>query len=187
MAIPVIPLMLVGVGVFVLGRRRRSGRAKDKEQAEPKVPFITPHKVVFVPPEDRPPKGSGGQPGQPCKAKNGRGAWDDMGLCKRFWIDGDTDDAIRRLAREEWEARGRPSFSNMCLAVDDGSGDELAAPKPNPIFTAIVATALQRYYDVGPLFPPTTATQFNQPTSPYWVHEAWAKAVAVVRQELCEL
>ena len=188
MAIPVIPLMLIGVGVFVFGRRRRSSSRNDAQaeqpQQEPQTPFIF-QTVTFIPPEDRPPPGPSGQPGQPCDTKEGKGAWDDVGLCKTFWIDGDTDDAIRRLAREEWEARGRPSFSTMCLAVSDPTGGELDTYKPNPVFTEIVAAALQRYYDVGPLFPPKVALQFNDPTSPYWVHEAWAKASAVVTQELC--
>ncbi len=181
MAIPMLPLVLLGVGVLVLGRRKRSG----KKKGEPKAPLVI-QTAVFVPPKDGAPPGSSGAPGQPCDAEGGYGAWDDLGACKTFWIDGDTDDAIRRLAREEWEARGRPSFSKLCLAVDDPGGGELAPQKENPLFVAIVSAALERYYDVGSLFPPKVAFGVDDPTSPYWVHRAWAMANAVVREELCD-
>jgi hypothetical protein len=184
MAIPVIPLVIVGVGLVVFGRRKR--KPKKRGDAEPEAPAIPIKTLVFLPPtEPQAPTGPSGQPGQPCKADDGAGAWDELGACKTFWIEGDTDEAIRRLAREEWEARGRPSFSKMCLMVPDPTGGELAPPKANPIFVEIVAAALQRYYDVGPLFPPKVALQFDDPVSPYWVQEAWARAQAVVQQELC--
>jgi hypothetical protein len=182
MAIPVLPLVVVGVGMLVLRRRKRS----TKKQGEPEIPLGPVQTFVFIPPEGRAPTGPSGQPGQPCKGKGGDGAWDDLGACKTFWIDGDTDDAIRRLAREEWEARGRPGFSELCLMVNTPMDDELAPPQPNPQFVEIVAAALGRYYDVGPLFPPTVAFGANDPTSPYWVHKAWAKATAVVSKELCD-
>lgn len=181
MAIPVIPLVLLGVGVFVFSRRKRSSKKTGDETALKLIPV----KAVFIPPEDRAPSDPSGAPGQRCEPKDGEGAWDDLGLCKTFWIDGDTDDAIRRLAREEWEARGRPASSEMCLAVSDPLSGELGTYKDNPLFTEIVAAALGRYYDVGPVFPPA-AQEFNKPVSPYWVQQAWARATAVVRKELCE-
>src|SRR5262245_21876399 len=110
MAIPIVPLVVLGVGMLVLRRRRRT--AKKKGEAEPQVPLLPVQTVVFIPPKDRAPVGPSGQPGQPCKGVDGAGAWDDLGACKTFWIDGDTDEAIRTLAREEWDARGRPGFSD---------------------------------------------------------------------------
>lgn len=184
MAIPVIPLVVLGVGLVVFGRRKRSG--KKKSEGEPAAPVVPIKTVIFIPPKDPAPTGPSGQPGQPCESREGEGAWDDLGACKTFWIDGETDEAIRRLAREEWEARGRPGFSKLCLMVDDPTGGELATPQANPLFVEIVVAALERYYDVGPLFPPTVAFEFDQPVSPYWVHKAWAKASEVVRQELCD-
>ena len=89
------------------------------------------------------------------------------------------------MAHEEWEARGRPTFSDLCVAVPDPAGGEFAPPKDNPQLVEIVVACLRRYYDVGPVFPPTDRNQINEPTSPYWVHKAWAKAYAIVRRELC--
>lgn len=183
MAFPIVPLVVLGVGVMALRRRKRAPKKKSEGASD--VPLGPVHTVVFVPPKNPAPTGPSGEPGQPCKAADGEGAWDDLGVCKTFWIDGATDEAIRTLAREEWTARGRPSFSDMCLMVDDPSGGELAPPKENPLFVEIVATALERYYDVGSLFPPTVALKAGEPTSPYWVHQAWAKATAVVFKELC--
>jgi len=184
MAIPVIPLLIVGVGVMAFGRRRRS--TKKKDDAEPKPPVVPIKTVVFLPPKEPvAPTGPSGHAGQSCEGKGGDGAWDDLGQCKTFWFDGSTDEAIRQLARKEWEARGRPSFSEMCLMVDPPTDDELAPPQPNPIFEEIVAAALERYYDVGPLFPPKHAFQFDDPVSPYWVHRAWARATDVVFKDLC--
>lgn len=182
MAIPVLPLVLLSIGVFAFRRRRRASK---KIEEEPLVlgPVVP---VVFIPPEDRePPQDPSKQPGKPCSTAEGKGAWDELGECKTFWIDGATDEAIRELAREEWEARGRPGFSDLCLAVYDPLSGELGTHEANPRFTEIVAAVLQRYYDVGPLFPPAEAHGFEDPTSPYWVHEAWARASHVVRQELC--
>lgn len=183
MAIPVIPLVIVGVGLVVFGRRKR--KTKKKGETEPQPPVVPVQTTVFLPPKPTAPTGPSGHAGQPCEGKDGDGAFDELGACKTFWFDGSTDEAIRNLARVEWEARGRPSFSEMCLMVDDPTGGELATPQPNPIFVEIVAAALERYYDVGPLFPPTVAFQFDDPVSPYWVHQAWAKATAVVQKELC--
>lgn len=184
MALPIVPLVVFGVGVLVLRRRKRPAK-KSEPGTPPKIPLVPLHTVVFIPPKNTQPQGPSGDPGQPCKAADGEGAWDDLGACKTFWIDGSTDEAIRQLGRQEWEARGRPGFSELCLMVEDPTDGELAPPKPNPIFAEIVAAALQRYYDVGPLFPPKVQHQFNEPTSPYWVHKAWAKATAVLSKELC--
>lgn len=184
MAIPMLPLVLVGVGVFVFSRRKRVA----KKKGETKAPFVI-QTAVFIPPSDREPtvsSGSSNEPGQHCDGEGGYGAWDELGECKTFWIDGETDDAIRKLAREEWEARGRPSFSQLCLAVDDPTDGEFTPQKENPLFVAIVSSALQRYYGVGPLFPPKVASGFDDPTSPYWVHRVWAVANAVVSKELCD-
>lgn len=183
MAVPIIPLVIVGMGLLVLGRRKRPA----KKKAEGELPAVPFHTVVFLPPkEPAAPTGPSGQAGRPCEGKGGDGAFDELGSCKTFWVDGDTDEAIGRLAREEWEARGRPRASEMCFMVDDPLGGELSTPKANPIFVEITAAALERYYDVGALFPPKVATQFDEPVSPYWVQKAWAKASAVVRRELCE-
>lgn len=184
MAIPFVPLVVVGVGVLVFRRRRRAAKKTTSEPAHD-MPILPVKTVVFIPPKDNAPPGPSGQPGQPCKAADGEGAWDDLGACKTFWIDGDTDEAIRKLAREEWEARGQPGFSELCLTVHDPVGGELAPPKPSPVFVEIVTAALERYYDVGPVFPPTVTTTATGPTSPYWVHKAWAKAAAAVTKELC--
>ena len=182
MGFPVLPLLLLGVGVLALRRRTRTAKKATKDELPP--PVLIP--VVYIPPQDRePPKRPSLQPGQPCDAPDGRGAWDELGECKTFWIDGVTDDAIRQLARQEWEARGRPGFSDLCLAVQDELGGELEAPDANPRMTEIVAAALQRYYGVGSLFPPTEAHGGHEESSPYWVHEAWARAHHVVWQELC--
>jgi hypothetical protein len=183
MPIPIVPLVVLGVGVLVFRRRKRA--AKKTGDKAPEAPFVPINTVVFLPPKDRAPTGPSGQPGQPCKATDGEGAWDDLGACKTFWVDGETDEAIRALVREEWEARGRPGFSDLCFMVEDPSGGELAPPIDNPTFVAIVVAALSRYYDVGPLFPPTVANVSGEPTSPYWVHKAWAQASAVAREELC--
>ena len=182
MAFPILPLLLLGVGVLAL---RHKGRTKRPKREEPKPTPIQAY--VWVPPEPhREPPRSGGEPGRPCEASDGEGAWDRDGTCKTFWIDGQTDEAIRQLARQEWEARGRPTFSELCLAVPDPAAGEFAAPQDNPRLVEIVVAALRRYYGVGPVFPPTEGTQGNEPTSPYWVHKAWAKALALVRRELCE-
>ena len=181
MAFPILPLLLLGVGVLAL---RHKGRTKRPKREEPKSTPIQAY--VWVPPEPhREPPRSGGEPGRPCEASDGEGAWDRDGTCKTFWIDGQTDEAIRQLARQEWEARGRPGFSDLCLAVQDEPGGELEAPDANPRMTEIVAAALQRYYGVGSLFPPTEAHGGHEASSPYWVHEAWARAHHVVWQELC--
>lgn len=183
MAIPIIPLVVLGVGVLVVRRRKRAAKKTNDKPSEPL--FVPLNTVVFVPPKGTAPTGPSGQPGQPCKAADGEGAWDDLGACKTFWVEGETDEAIRRLAREEWEARGRPGFSDLCLAVEEPMGGELAPPVASPAFVEIVVAALERYYDVGPLFPPTVAVEPNDATSPYWVHKAWAKATVAVREELC--
>ena len=183
MAIPILPLILLGVGAFALRRRRRPSKNKGTDETEPPI-----QTVVYVPPPvGEAPQGPSGEPGQPCDASDGQGAWDDLGHCKTFWIDEVTDEAIARLAREEWEARGQPGFSDLCLMVEDPVGGPLAAPKDNPRFVEIVSACLQRYYDVGALFPPTDVHGSNDPNSPYWVHEAWARANTVVRKELCGL
>lgn len=181
MAIPILPLVVLGVGVLAIRRRKRA--AKKTSNDAPKAPFV--HTVVFLPPKGTAPTGPSGQAGQSCKAPDGEGAWDDLGACKTFWIDGQTDDAIRALAREEWEARGRPGFSELCLAVNDPTGGEYASTMASPVFVDIVVAALERYYEAGPVFPPTVGNQADEPTSPYWVHKAWAKATAAVRKELC--
>lgn len=185
MAIPLLPLLLLGVGVYALRRRRRSSTPKGETDPDAwtKVPV---HSVVFVPPSaGEAPQGPSGAPGQPCDAPDGWGAWDEQGQCKTFWIDGETDDAIARLAREEWESRGRPTFSELCLMVPDPLGGELAPPVDNPLLVQIVASALQRYYGVGSLFPPKSAYGWTDEVSPYWVQRVWAEANAVVRKELC--
>ena len=117
MAIPIVPLVVLGVGVLVLRRRKRSSKTTEGG-TKPKVPIVSLSTAVFIPPKDRHPTGPSGDPGQPCTPPDGEGAWDDLGACKTFWIDGDTDDAIRALAREEWDARGRPGFSDLCLMVE---------------------------------------------------------------------
>ena len=119
MAVPIIPLVIVGMGLLVLGRRKRPA----KKKAEGELPAVPFHTVVFLPPkEPAAPTGPSGQAGRPCEGKGGDGAFDELGSCKTFWIDGDTDEAIGRLAREEWEARGRPRASEMCFMVDDPLG-----------------------------------------------------------------
>ncbi len=183
MAIPVIPLLLIGAGVLVFRKRRRTAKKTTEPEPLPGGPIQT---LVFIPPEDRePPKRPSEQPGQPCETAEGQGAWDEQSECKTFWIDGETDEAIRRLAREEWEARGQPSFSELCLAVYDQTSGELGTHEANPRFTEIVVAALQRYYGTGAVFPPTEANAGHLPTSPYWVHEAWARAHRVIHKELC--
>ncbi len=180
MAIPILPLLLIGVGVFAL--RRRRSKSKKTDEWTP-GPIQT---LVFVPPSTGDaPDGPSGEPGQICDANDGEGAWDEQGHCKTFWIDGETDEAIARLAHEEWEARGRPKFSELCLMVQDPVGGELAPPEDNPLFVQIVVAVLQRYYGVGSVFPPISAKGPTDETSPYWVHKAWAKASVVVRRELC--
>lgn len=181
MAFPIIPLVLVGAGVYVL-RQRRAKRKKKVEE-----PGIGPiQTVVFVgPPKGPAPEGPTGAPGQPCDGGDGYGAWDDLGYCKTFWIEGETDEAIARLAMEEWEARGSPEFSDLYLMVPDIAGGELAPPKDNPALVDIVATCLQRYYGVGSVFPPKEAENWEDTSSPYWVHRAWSSGYAVVRRTLC--
>lgn len=182
MAIPILPLMLFGVGVLVLRGRRRS-KKKDDEQPPADKPVQT---FVYLPFEEfEPPQEPEVQPGASCDAPDGLGALDELGECKTFWINGDTDEAIRRLAREEWEARGRPGVSEFCLSVYDEMEGELAAPQPNPRFVEVVVAALQRYYGVGTVFPPVEAHGWDDPMSPYWVHMVWDRAVNIVQQELC--
>lgn len=182
MALQVLPLVLLGVGVLVLRGRRRP-KKKTQEPPPTEIPIKT---VVFIPPKDPPPPGShSGQPGQPCDAPDGTGALDEWGQCKTFWIDGETDDAIRSLAREEWEARGRPEVSELCLAVFDELGGEFATYQTNPNFLDLVTAVLRRYYGVGPTFPPVEAHGADDPMSPYWVHVVWDKAVNIIQQELC--
>jgi len=79
-----------------------------------------------------------------CRIEGGRGAWDNNGVCKKFWIEGETDLAIAVLAREEWERRGSPTFSNLCLAVEDPLGGEFAAPIDNPDMVENVAASMER-------------------------------------------
>ncbi|MEX1365605.1 MAG: hypothetical protein AB1Z98_20930 [Nannocystaceae bacterium] len=185
MAIPVLPLVVLGVGMLVLRGRRRSSSKKGSEGTEP---LPEPKTVIFIPPPpDEAPSEPSGPPGQSCYPPEGDGAWDEFGHCKAFWIDGATDEAIAKLAREEWEARGRPTFSELCRMVPDPAGGEFAPPKDNPRLNEIVVACLQRYYDVGSIFPPTEGLQGHEPSSPYWVHRAWANAMVVVKKELCGL
>ncbi|MCH9683897.1 MAG: hypothetical protein K0V04_20865 [Deltaproteobacteria bacterium] len=166
MGVPVIPLVLLGVGVLVLRSRKRPRRkadeTSDEPAAEPMTMVYLPPATPHLPTTHDPTR----DPGDPCEGEGGSGAWDDDGNCKVFWVDGVTDDAIRALAREEWQARGAPGFKEMCAAVKDPLGGEFAPPKDNPMFEEIAVTVLRRYYEVGPgLFPPKQPLQSTDPTS----------------------
>lgn len=178
MAAPIIPLVLLGVGILALRSRRRKTSKKTSDGSG----GATIQTVVFVPPQ---PEEPGGVPGRSCDAHDGVAAWDDQGRCKTFWIDGATDEAIEALLLQEWEARGRPTFSELCLTVPDPTGGEFAPKKDNPLFVEIVSAALQGYYSVGAVFPPVEARGPADPVSPYWVHETWARASVIARRALC--
>lgn len=178
MAAPIIPLVLLGVGILALRSRRRKTSKKTGNGSG----GTTIQTVVFVPPQTKEP---GGVPGQSCNARDGAAAWDDQGQCRTFWIDGTTDDAIETLLLEEWEARGRPTPSEMCFTVPDPTGGEFAPKKINPMFVEIVSAALQGYYGVGAVFPPVEARGPADPVSPYWVQETWARASVIARRALC--
>lgn len=180
MAAPIIPLVLLGVGLLALRSRRRKTSKKTNGGTE----RATIHTVVFVPPSTEEPFG---EPGWPCDADDGAAALDDQLRCKTFWIDGTTDQAIEALLLEQWEARGRPTFSALCLAVPDPTGGEFAPPKDNPLFVEIVAAALQGYYGIGAVFPPIEPRGPEAPVSPYWVQETWSRATTIARRVLCGL
>ena len=189
MAAPIIPLVLLGVGILALRSQRRRTTKKTSDSSE--EPTI--RTVVFVPPQSEEPSGEPGEPGEPrdpglsCDADDGAAAWDDQGHCKTFWIDGTTDQAIEALLLEQWEARGRPTFSELCLAVPDPTGGEFAPPKDSPLFVEIVAAALQGYYGIGAVFPPVEPRGSDDPRSPFWVQETWQRATAIARGILCEM
>lgn len=179
MAFPILPVLVISLGLFALSRRGRDDDDDDTSE-------VVPATMVFIPPKPALPQPSPGQtPGRMCQASKGEAAWDGDGECKVFWIEGETDEAIAKLAREQWETRGRPSFSDMCLAVPDPLGGEFAPPQDNPLLTKIVAASLERYYDVGPEWPPTEDYVDSNRSSPFWVWKTWARAMDVVQRELC--
>ena len=186
MAAPIIPLVLLGVGILALRSQRRRTTKKTSDSSE--EPTI--RTVVFVPPRSEEPSGEPSEPRDPglsCEAEDGAAAWDDQGHCKTFWIDGTTDQAIEALLLEQWEARGRPTFSELCLAIPDPTGGEFAPPKDSPMFVEIVAAALQGYYGIGAVFPPVEPRGSDDPRSPFWVQETWQRATAIARGTLCEM
>ena len=181
MAFPIIPVVLLSVGLFALIRR---GQSEEDENDEPEV---VPTTFVFIPPTvelPTPQPDPTRQKGKMCAHDKGAAAWDDDLECKVFWIDGETDRDIARIAREEWTQRGEPTFSDLCLATKDPLGGEFATAVENPVLTEIVITSLERYYDVGPEWPPKDNLD-GKDQSPYWVQQTWEAAWAVVRKELC--
>ncbi|MEM7154166.1 MAG: hypothetical protein AAF799_15060 [Myxococcota bacterium] len=169
--------------MFLFRRRSPKGPPAKKDE-QPDVEIET---MIFIPPQPDPLPlpNLGGTPGQQCESPEGEAVWDENGLCKVFWYFDHTDDAIRSLAREQWEGLGSPGFSDLCLTSPDPLGGELAPPVDNPRFVEIVVTALERYYGVVNLWPPVEATITGDPHSPHWVRKAWAEANRVVREELC--
>ena len=181
MAFPIIPVVLLSVGLFAFIRR---GRSEEDETDEPEV---VPTTFVFVPPKvelPAPQLDPTRQKGRKCLHDKGAAAWDDDLECKVFWFDGATDRDIARIAREEWAKRGQPTFSDLCLATKDPLGGEFATAVENPVLTEIVIASLERYYDVGPEWPPKDNLD-GKDQSPYWVQQTWEAAWAVVRKELC--
>ena len=98
---------------------------------------------------------------------DGHRAWDDLGYCKTFWIDGETEEAIARLTMEEWDARGRPPSSPVCVSwCRTLRVASWRVSRTTPHSSTFVATCLQRCYGIGAVFPPKEEVMASRDVSP---------------------
>lgn len=173
-----LSLAVVGVGLLTARHFVKRGRNQHREESEDES--VTP--LILVPAifddDDAGSPDDAGAPGEPCDHGEGLATWDHDGNCTPYWFDGDTDDAVLALATAQWEDRGRPTVSEMCLAQTDPLGGEFAAPTDNPVMIEIVASVLHEYYGVMSTFPP------KEDSHP-WVRRAWERGQAVIRRGLC--
>ena len=127
-----------------------------------------------VDPEDKEP---GKTCGQAVTGPGKWGVWDDEGNCVIFWETGITDEAIRDILLQRYNALSDADQQAACAG--DEYVEHLDEYVTNPKLEALVDAALTEYYSQpAGVFPPVEGSH-------YWVGQAWTLSWYVALDVLC--